>query len=534
MPDTLRISHDARFNSRQCPFCNAIFSRVDATRRHALRCPQRGGRELHTKQRGRRAKACELCSRVKVHCGRRNDGPCERCFFRGLNCSFIQSFAGDFPLESPDDGLTDDSQSNDQTRIPMSFLLNSTDDKQDYVTERAVGEEPNGDLLGPMSLPSSGPGLFSSSMVDFIDPSILLEDCSWPFEVDDPGTMHDPGLDSMTSPKLGDTRLSDRLDLLELELESYSRYGARQRGVFDVPAYRSFFNAHNVQIFTTTFCRKRHYQYPIIHWPTFVLEEVSLPLLLTVALMGSSYSLGDGHGVNHIVNGRQFYRLADAYVFDRLDACLETLTSEQSPEIVTQLCQAALLMYALDMLLTSDPEMQHLAVTKRLPALISTLRKMDFIRCQHEASEDWNLFARREEIIRTVAWTYCADCLAVLSCNKPPGVSLTEMSGDLPCDPAQWEAQSGSAFRLIKHSESTATYNLKELMTGLFQGNETLSRKLEALPVFHLHIMLCGMWPMRHLSIDFIVANTGNMQLFSHTSSIWTLHWPLQSNQRGF
>ncbi|RYP93670.1 hypothetical protein DL770_000201 [Monosporascus sp. CRB-9-2] len=281
--------------------------------------------------------------------------------------------------------------------VPLSFLLNVTDDKQDLITERAVGDEPDGALLGPTCLTPPRAQAQSNETVDYIDPTFLLpsdlQACPVPFELGGLyNTEEQSLLGAFLSPRSQEDRLSSRLDLLELHVAAHASFSDRCRGSFDSTAFRRFFSVPNVHTFATIFCRKRHYQYPVIHWPTFSLEEASLPLLMVVSLTGATYSYRPGHGPEHITDARKLYHLADSYVFHQLGICLDRLPSGIDLAEAIQLCQAALLMYGLDTLLPGDSAMQHAAMTERLPALISAMRRLDFIGCRHNPSEDWQLF----------------------------------------------------------------------------------------------------------------------------------------------
>ena len=134
--------------SRDCPFCSAVFSRVDGARRHAKGCPQRGSRALRSGKRGRKTKSCDQCSRLKVHCNAQN--PCDRCVSRKLDCTFSR-YCTDIThrQSSTAHDKTKSQDRNGQSCVPLSFLLNYTDEKQDFITEKAVVEEPDGALLGP-------------------------------------------------------------------------------------------------------------------------------------------------------------------------------------------------------------------------------------------------------------------------------------------------------------------------------------------------------------------------------------------------
>lgn len=496
-------------SSRECPFCSAVFSRVDGARRHAKSCPQRGSRALRTGKRGRKTKSCDQCSRIKVHCNATH--PCERCSSRKLDCTFSRyctdathrqpTVAHREPPDSPNRG--------GHNRVALSFLLSYTDERQDFITEKAVGEEPDGALLGPTCVApvASNTQAPSDNTIVYIDPAMLL-----PFDdgQTDIGSLELGGLYdtdeqdllgaflSQTLPSQED-RLAARLDLLGMDVTAHASSGHCSAGVsFDPSSFRRFFSVSHVQRFAMIFCRKRHYRYPIIHWPTFSLQEAPLPLLMVVALTGATYSYRPGHGPEHIIEARSLYHLADSYVFHQLRVFLDGMPSSSDSNLAEaiQLCQAALLMYGLDTLLANDSVMQRVAMTERLPALVSALRRLELVGYRHDASggEDWQLYIQREQVIRLVSWTFCVDCLATLSCNNPPIFSVMEMTGDLPCDPAVWDADSESALDSVRSCVTghEGSQSLKVLIPRFLDGGCQEIGEWEKLPLSHLHIIMCG------------------------------------------
>lgn len=495
-------------DSRECPFCSAWFSRVDAAKRHAKRCPQRKGRELIDRKRGRRLRSCTQCSRVKVHCKPRREGPCERCIPRKLPCSFGQhSTDPATPIPAPAVLLDDNDRCGD--RIPLSFLLNATDDQQDFLTERTVGMEPDAAPLGPACLPltSCDPG---EGLLDFLDTSVLLlfehEASVTSVPPNELGSTYGEHHNSAFAfPQQWDPSITARLKLLEDELVTHSgNYPERPAVLFDIHAYRFFFSVPNVREFVMTFCRKRHYRYQIIHWPTFEPKNVSLALLLVVCLTGAAYSFREGHGPSHAIQARSFYQVADSYVFQQLEDHLYGSPTGSKIATSIELCQAALLMYALDTLPAGDMAMQQTAVASRLPTLIAAVRTLGYVGVRHEPFEDWEIFIHREQKIRLVAWTFCADCLATLSCNKPPGFSILEMRGDLPCNSKVWDADATAFPRMWECSRPTKPLSLAVLMSLCSNDDWPEPTAGLRLPIFHLHVMLCGKlapflkhWPTR-------------------------------------
>ena len=384
--------------------------------------------------------------------------------------------------------------------MALSSLLNLTDDHQDYLTEQTIAMEPDGVPLGPTFLPPTEPNTVSDEVLDCLDPSILLlfdYECETPVFLERSCLDHGDQFGDSAFTKPWKSAISARLNLLEVELGEYAASSHGRSLVFDSQSYRSFFNVGNVHGFITTFCRKRHYRYPLIHWPTLEAEKVSLTLLLVVILTGAAYSFSKDHGVAYAVRARDFYKIADSYVFQKLEDHLDNLPlTESNLAESIELCQAALLMYALDTLPTGDMPLQNTAVAMRLPILVSALRKLNFVNVRHRSSEDWQTFVRHEQIIRVVAWTFCADCLATLTCNKPPSFSIPEMRGDLPCDPEVWETPDADTFLTAwKGSEQTTSYNLRDLMCRWLNDGWSTSIDSMQLPVFSLHIMLCGMLP---------------------------------------
>lgn len=482
--------------SRECQFCSARFSRVDAARRHAKRCQKREGRVLLERKRGRPARSCDQCSRVKVHCKASDEGPCERCIPRGLSCTLDLRYT-DLVIEHAPSTMVLDRSDQLDDRMAVSSLLNLTDDRHDYLTEQAIGMEPDGVPLGP-AFPRPVDGhVLGDDVLDCLDPSILLlfdhEPSDTAVAVDGSGLDprdHYPDFPFTTSWKAA---MLARLSLLEVELDKHAASSYDSSLSFDLQSYRSFFNLSNVHEFITTFCRKRHYRYPLIHWPTFESENASLALLLVVALTGAAYSFGDSHGPAYAVQARSFYELADSYVFQMLQNHMSNSPTAGTGLVASiELYQAALLMYALITLPTGRTNMQYTAVAVRLPILVSALRKSGFVSIRHGPIEDWQTFIRYEQIVRIVAWTFCADCLATLTCNKPPSFSITEMCGGLPCASGMWEADLASFPEFWTCPGQSPHFDLRSLMSQWLNPDSITSIGSLGLPVFCLHIMLCG------------------------------------------
>ncbi|KAL9063074.1 MAG: hypothetical protein Q9157_008439 [Trypethelium eluteriae] len=391
----------------------------------------------------------------------------------------------------------------------------------------AVGKEPDGALLGPIcATPPQVRALSDETRPDYIDPTLLLLSHSQPAfvplqpEIGGLANAEEQDvLSTLLASRSHEDKLATRISLLESHIAAYALSHKR---VFDTFSFRHFFSVSNVYTFATMFCRKRHYRYPVIHWPTFALEEAPLSLLLVISLTGASYSYRPGHELEHVNNARNLYPLADSFVFDQLSTYLNC--GNNMIEAI-QLCQAALLMYGLDTLLAGDAAMQRTAITQRLPALVSAIRSLNLIGTQHIVSEDWRLFLHRESIIRLVSWTFCADCLATLSCNNPPLFSMLEMTGDLPCDPELWDTDSAIVFELLRSPQpQQPSHNLKDLMSGFLNHESHPKIDLENLPLFHLHIILCAFQPLI-FNIHVALTPPSQSSKLLQTFSVWRQLW---------
>ncbi|KAI6360762.1 hypothetical protein MCOR25_006648 [Pyricularia grisea] len=497
-------------SSRKCPFCSAVFSRPDGARRHAKTCPQRGSRTLREGKRGRKTRSCDQCSRLKVHCNAQN--PCERCISRNLACTYSRCCPTTTNRQpaAPHDESHVTQASSSRTSVPKSFLLNFTDERQDFITECAVGEEPDGALLGPTSVTATPSPTPSETCLDYINPILLL-----PFDENhthlEPleferlyGTEEQDLLGAFVDQnrRLKGDLLAARLHQLEWEITEHITSSPSYQGPLLNPvSFRQFFTVSNVQSFAMILCRKRHYQYPLIHWPTFCLEEASLPLLMVVALTGATYSYRPGQGLGNVTEARKLYHLADAFVFQRLKTFLREMSPSSEVHQVegVQLCQAALLMYGLETLSMTDSAMYRVAVTERLPAVVAALRRLQLVGTRHSppGDDDWQTFVHREQVIRLVTWTFAVDGLATLCCNNPPIFSMLEISGSLPCNPALWDADSEKAFIMLRQEYKTSSLSLKIIMPRLLDSASIgLDDDLENLSPFDLHIVICALQPI--------------------------------------
>jgi hypothetical protein len=395
--------------------------------------------------------------------------------------------------------------------MTLSFLLNATDDQQDYITEIAVGTDPNSTPIGPTCTEvcaSTAQVSMLGEMLDSIDPTLLLASSSQGGTID-ADCERSSGAEgrSYYVASQHSTALAAQIDSLAADLLSHAQSRPQFRSSYNAVGFRSFFTGKRLRRFGATFCRKRHYQYPILHWPSFILEEAISPLLLVVGLTGAAYSYGFSDDPENFIHAREFFAIADSYVFSQLNTFLDQSPSPAETCIgistALQLCQAALLMYGLDTLLVNNEAVQFAAAARRLPTLVTAIRQLGFTTLRHMDNEDWHEFRERECIIRLVTWTFCADSLATLVYNRPPLLSALEMTGELPCDADLWDAEWSATSNRPRSTQPVNS--LRDLVSDFLDREKTPRPDI---PLFHLQAVMCGkpcQEPMRKCRTRIIV-----------------------------
>ena len=382
--------------------------------------------------------------------------------------------------------------------------------------ERAIADEPESDIHAPVTqnqshtAPDSNPVIdpaFSLPFDGCIDPSLLFNsfmDPIWDVEGD-----IDINIDMVTpgfyTPQ--QHTLSLRLAQLSSELQSLAAENPHL-GVCNGDSFDELFTPARVQQAALALSRKRHFQFPLIHWPTFDLEKACLPLLVAITLTGTAYSSrSDSHQDNEVIKVHNYYSIAAAYIFKSLERHMEarplttptsasTTSSMDDAESAVEHLQAGLLVFVLTICL-NDAGMRRTGLSKRLPTLVAGIRSLELVGARHETGEDWSCFARVEARIRVVAWTFFMDCLTTVFCNKPPLMVYAETCGHLPCIQATWDADSAEEFaaaRKMEEETGLGFLRLDRLAADLLRDDWPGSNQLpyEGLNFHHLNAIICG------------------------------------------
>ena len=487
-----------------CPFCNRVFGRVDGARRHTKSCPERGDKPIPpTTKRGRKLRACDECSRIKVLCNTTH--PCQRCSSRGLTCTY-ERFCTD---PSHKDTITTDQPYHPHQYAArfsqFKFLLSCTDPRVNLVNDVLVAGEPESD---PPER-SSRSQLISLPVPEeeaTIDPQLLFL-----------GFMEDPYPDSPTDYDAFDlsmdytginaalsrppndnlnTRVSVLRDDLRELLDTHPSFR------HDVPrdAFDKFFTAPNFERLMTIFFRRRQLLARMVHWPTFEPSKVDLSLLLAITLCGAAYSYKSAESLQHGPIMGILLQVAEKYIFKRLKK-QSSIDYGSKPRSTLEVCQAAYLMITLQ-IGVNNSDTRRRAITKRHPGLVNAARQLGMIGNRHPelpaaSRTDWHDFVYRESCIRLVTFVFFYDGLFALFCNSPPTTTLSEMCDDLPCSDVLWGAHSSEVFVCERMTIGPARPPcMRDIISELMRDDreDVENRTHELLNVFHLYAVIGGMY----------------------------------------
>ncbi|KAH0423216.1 isoflavone reductase [Colletotrichum camelliae] len=389
---------------------------------------------------------------------------------------------------------------------------------------------PEVDIQGPFTNKTFDTGA-DLDFDDCIDPSLLFT------------TLLDPcfDLDPMEEPPAGmfgysefntsgGLTMSSATDALAVRIAQLSEELSQVASLdselssFDPMLFNGVFSSDQVHAFCMAFSRKRHYQYPVVHWPTCNLETTSLPLLLAIFLNGAAYFNSSSDATGSRAKAQDFYLIADAYIFQQLERSINSNHQESESETTVEILQAALLIVVLQ--ICFDDSRKGVIIFKRLPLLVFCLRHFGFTRMKHDQAEDWQTFIRQETRVRLSTWTFFMDSLLTLFCNTPPSMSHSETLGHLPCNQGLWDAGSEEAFTQLRFEAGHEFVCLGDLTVGLMQDEWPMEPvpPFDRLTLHHLNAVVVALQPIIFNLHTFSLHDTGRINLLRALDR-WTTLW---------
>ncbi|CZR58532.1 uncharacterized protein PAC_08424 [Phialocephala subalpina] len=445
-----------------CPFCNRGFFRADAARRHAKSCSLRRNRPLpEPKQRGKKKQACEACAQAKRGCDR--GFPCEGCLANDLICNYQRSESSseqnvltmDVSNTSSESGLSamyeppsivEARNGHKHPRMRVQFLLNYT----------KPGRETLPDFFGASTGTETPVSCFptASHIAPFF--SDFMHDLEGSLQASQPSTLEFL-LDGISGGEpfqeliLGNEKLTGRLTelihQLKLNHQSLSTHHGESDQQVNYEAIELFVTAENLTEFTRLYFENWHPNCPILHQPTFDLETISLPLLLSVFLIGATYSSPR----DTASMARQCYDIAEDYAFGHKD--FTRIFQIEHPEGIGTAIEAlqATFLVVIMQNWTSCTISRRRMRTQRYSDIVSAARLLGLTSATNEWSREeccnfqtfnWNSYINAEIRVRLMSYVFLVDCQYTIFYRYPPRLMITEIIGDLPSSDDAFSATS--------------------------------------------------------------------------------------------
>ncbi|KAF2460153.1 fungal-specific transcription factor domain-containing protein [Lineolata rhizophorae] len=230
--------------------------------------------------------------------------------------------------------------------------------------------------------------------------------------------------------------------------------------------------------------------YPLLHRPTFDASHAETLLLVSVLLLGATYSEKDSHQIAvcvHDVLRPQIFANAgfnarpDLWVLQTilLVECFGKSRAGQKQHDMAHLFHGLLI----NLIRRSDCQ------TIRPPMVQDSTGDLH---------DDWHRWAHAEQKKRLAFLCFCWDVEhAELFCQSLC-MSAFELRSNLPCSQSLWEADSAEQWQFLRREQRTPPVFLGLLKAYLTPGGQSIPKDLNALSrVILLHGLMSVAWDMR-------------------------------------
>ncbi|KAH6951223.1 hypothetical protein BKA56DRAFT_605853 [Ilyonectria sp. MPI-CAGE-AT-0026] len=449
-----------------CPFCNRSFARVDTARRHAERCSTDGADVTFPKAKpGKARQACDACSQRKSFCDAAV--PCARCQSTGTRCTYkrLEADRSSTPdhltgsLSSSGRGVSERAGLGHSTgNASIDFLLAFTDPLAHGPSRAILADNLNHastqDIVADMLLPDvlldndDTPGyVIPPDLGDWFPGAFDLT--TFYFDEDCVSNQNLSVLDSKAEADLA-ARMTELISRLSVIHELTSKDGSGPRQDFDVALAQKVFTVTSLRRFVDAYFHQFHGCNPLVHRPTFDMQTVSLPLLLALFLFGSQCSVP----LDEAISAGEFFDLAEEYIFRQpifstgpQDSCPEHITAQE-----VEALQGGLIINMIQRCSKSKETRRRIRF-RRTPCLVATTRMSGLFGAKHRVQDHseiaWDVFLFDELCIRIGLWTFLSDGILALFFGSLPQVSISDMTGQLPCREDLFEAETAAEFQRL-------------------------------------------------------------------------------------
>ncbi|KPM44931.1 hypothetical protein AK830_g1596 [Neonectria ditissima] len=234
-------------------------------------------------------------------------------------------------------------------------------------------------------------------------------------------------------------QLQARLAEISSELLSSSRnvpLTEKPRSLSD--SVHSIFVVDKVPSFIQSYFDNWHRHCPMLHQPLFEPSSTPSPLLSAVILIGAIYLSQESAAA-----ARDCLSTAEDYIFEH-EAFQRLVYPQSQQDTVEDIAplQAAFLMAILQHWDNHEGSRRRIRL-QRYSDLVSAARHLGLPSLRHSvdheiglpsSEQDWKLFVKTEEGIRLMIWIFLVDSSHAIFHRTPPRLTLTEMTGSLPCE----------------------------------------------------------------------------------------------------
>lgn len=390
-------------------------------------------------KRGRHRRSCDLCIIEKRACNA--SLPCTACATKGIPCTYLSALCSkaeperdalwlstlqNRSLESPPhstlvppESLTsntyytghgwNDDPPKRSIKLNISYLLNFTNPSNSTLQEHFDCEYVDQNTLQPPN-PNFTPGIITDGDIWNTEDANVVHDSMLNF-------LFGPTCNSIDNDRRSPTyRVSTRVirrlqDLASILTSVVIARSGNAPGKMLQDSLNSILRADGASDLVKSYFDHWYPHCPIIHPPSFDLESVYLPLLLTVLLIGALYlSREKADAARCCFDVCEELVFSDRSFMDLVNRSPSTLVGSL---VDIQLMQAALNVNILRIWDTHRGSRRRMRV-HRYSDMITAARNLGIFKCKHESDNyisspletgDWDSFIRTEELIRQARWT---------------------------------------------------------------------------------------------------------------------------------
>lgn len=209
-----------------------------------------------------------------------------------------------------------------------------------------------------------------------------------------------------------------------------------------------------------------HDHYPFMHMPTFNIDDMTLPLFLSMAALGARYCREPD-------TSNSLYQIAKPVTLEHIRRQFQSPreappTSENDEQDLLETVQALLLLTSVSTWFQQNPPFYE---SLYIRSFMETLVRQGGLNHLPDSDGSWESWIRRERVKRTKLIVCSFFNIQTMVFDLPPMVLLTEeIHLDLPCTEREWQASSASLWQ-EERSQRKDEPKFQDALKSLFCQN---------------------------------------------------------------